>query len=313
MPRVVVIGAAGTSQRRLLSETVATLVGQGFSVEGRPEEGDWRELFSSLRTGGLFSEKRLFVVEEAVRLGPFPSELLPFVEGEGAPSALVLVYEGDLRRTPGKDLVERAWVVRGESVPPWGSRRVAWVREAAREARVDLDGAAASLLAEWIDDAEEIRAQLPKLALAAEGGRVGTPIVEALCIDEGGKSLLLLLDGICRGRASDVLRGLTVLSREPSVLPVVTALHNRLRLALYQALLPPQEAGVVLSALKAKDYASRVAAEAARLYGAEALKRTVAGLIALNAAEKMGRGRGWNGLCLLLLELLASPRRRPRP
>ena len=308
MPQVVIISASGTSQRRLLSETIASFVARGFAVEGRSEELDWQALLSGLRTGGLFSQKRLLVVEEASRLGPFPAELLPFVEGEGASSVLLLVCEGDLRRTPGKALVARASVVRGEPVSPWGGKRVAWAHRAAQEAGVDLDGGAASLLTEWIDDVEEIRAQLPKLALAAGEGPIDRETVEALCIDEGGKNLLRLLDGICRGRVVDVLAGLTGLSREPSILPVVTALHNRLRLALYQALLPPPEARAILGALKARDYASRVAAEAARLYGADPLKDAVAGLIALNVAEKMGRGRGWNGLALLLLELLASSR-----
>jgi DNA polymerase-3 subunit delta len=303
-----VIGAAGTSQRRLLSETLRGLQAEGFSPSGRPEEADWQELFSSLRTGGLFAAKRLFVVENALRLGPFPEELLPYVEGEGSESALVLVFDGDYRKNLGKELLGKAVVVKAPAVPPWGARRVAWVRKAARDEGVDLDGAAAALLAEWIDDAEEIRAQLPKLALAARGGPVDVGLVEALCLDEGGKSLLRLLDGLCRGREVDVLAALRILQEEPSILPVVTALHNRLRLALYQALLPPGEARRILAALKARDYATRVAGEAARRYGPEALKKAVAGLIALNAAEKLGRGRGWNGLTLLLLELLGAGR-----
>ena len=308
MPRIFVIGAAGTSQRRLLSETLRGLQAEGFSLAGRPEEAGWQELFSSLRTGGLFAAKRLFVVENALRLGPFPEELLPYVEGEGGESALVLVFDGDYRKNLGKELLGKAVVVKASAVPPWGPRRVAWVRGAARDEGVDLDGAAAALLAEWIDDAEEIRAQLPKLALAARGAPVHAGLVEALCLDEGGKSLLRLLDGLCRGREVDVLAALRVLQEEPSILPVVTALHNRLRLALYQALLPPGEARRILAALKARDYATRVAGEAARRYGPEALKKAVVGLIALNAGEKLGRGRGWNGLTLLLLELLGAGR-----
>lgn len=309
MPRIVVIGAAGTTQRRLLEEALQGLRSEGFSVEGKPEAGDWPGLFASLRTGGLFETRRLFVIEDAARLGPFPGELLPFVEGEEASSALVLVFDGDFRKNLGKALLDKVQVMRGEAVPLWGGRRVDWVREAACKEGIDLDRAAASLLAEWIDDPEEIRAQLPKLSLASRGRKVDTGVVEALCLDEGGRNLLRLLDGVCRGRDNDVLTALAGLRRGPSILPVVTALHNRLRLSLYQALLSPGEAKTILAALKARDYASRTAAEAARRYGPEPLKVAVAGLIALNGAEKRGLSKGWNGLTLLLLELLAASKR----
>ena len=78
-----------------------------------------------------------------------------------------------------------------------------------------------------------------------------------------------------------------------------------MRLAWYASLCPRQ-AALFGKALGARDYAWRLAGQAAKKYGAAKLTRFTVGLIKLNIDEKSGSSAGWNSLETLLLDLLAK-------
>ena len=128
--------------------------------------------------------------------------------------------------------------------------------------------------------------------------------VETLCLSDGSRSLLKLLDGLCSGKYADCLVSLEYL-REGELLPLVSALYNRFRLAFYIAAFP-SEKGLFLKSLAARDYAARLADGAAQLYGKAKIKNFLLGLMRINANEKSGMGASWYDLDVLVSELLSG-------
>jgi DNA polymerase-3 subunit delta len=297
VPRLLLLVASGAAQRRLLRGTLEDLEKKGFPTGSRMEGGQWLPLLSENRGGGLFDVRRALVVEEAEGLGPFPAAGLALLEGEEAPVALVCVY----REEPGKYLppeaLKRCALIRAEEVPRFGAARMNWIRSVAREARVDLTGDGLALLAELLEDPEEIRGELEKLRLASVGGRVDAERVAALCLDDGGRDFFRLLDGLC---ARDIPRALgaaeALRGRGEPVIPCVSGLYGRMRLAWHASAFPPRESSRLCSALGAGFHAWKTALQAVRIYPPQAIRRFCRDLIRLNAMEKVGRGAGWGEL-----------------
>jgi hypothetical protein len=117
--------------------------------------------------------------------------------------------------------------------------------------------------------------------------------------------MLKLLDGICGGRTAECLASLEILSRNAELLPILGALHNRMRISLYAAEFP-NERPMFARALGARDYALRHAERAVSLYGREKLLRFVMGLININANEKSGMGASWRDLYILVIDLMSG-------
>jgi len=170
---------------------------------------------------------------------------------------------------------------------------------------LSVDRDAAALIVDLLDDPEEIRSQMLSLSMLKKDAPISRVDVEELCLDDGGGGLLKLLDSLCAGDAICAVRSLRTVSSRGELFPLLAALHNRVRLALYASSYP-NDGAMFARALGARDYAWRQAGNAARRYGTKALLNFVVGLIKINVEEKSGRGAGWYALELLVLELLSS-------
>lgn len=302
MPSLLLISASGTAQRRLLEETVADFEKKGHVISGRQEGGEWSPLLSDNLSGGLFDEKRLIVVESASLLGPFPENLDAMV-GADSSVVILLIYESDPVKIFPPDTFKKCTVLKAAPFPRWPRERMMWTLELAGKMGIKIDRDAVSLIIELTEDPEEIRRQLISLSMLKKGGTVTLPDVESMCLDDGTGNLLKLLDGLCCGDHVKTIRSLSAISKNGDLIPLVSAIHNRMRLAWYASMHPGRGA-LFAQALGAKNYAWTMAGNAARKYGAAAIGRFILGLIKINIDEKSGTGSGWAGLETLVIELM---------
>jgi DNA polymerase-3 subunit delta len=311
MPRLIVI-EGHESQRRKLEELLAGLSKKGHVLAGKFEAasvgGGWPEVIAASRNRGLFDDKRMTIVEGAELLGAFPPALDSYLDGDGADDVVVAVFGGDSKKTFAKESLEKIEFIRPDpSVSPWGRRD--WLNGLARAQGAKLDTAAAALLTESLESQEELRAELDKLTLYANGGTITPDAVRNLSFDEGGNALLRFLDGVCQGRHGDVLNALKHLQSEPSPQPALTALYNRLRPALHIVCASPRTEARALAAVGAnREYALRMARSALDRFGGESVKRFMLGLIRLSYLEKTSAGEGWIGFETALWRLMGSER-----
>lgn len=308
MPDLRLVVASGTAQRRVLENTSGELEKHGYVLSGRQEGGDWVSLLSENMSGGLFEENRFIVIESAALLGPMPESLAPMVV-PGASVVILLVYDADPGKLIPAPVLKKCAVIRAEPFPRWPNERQRWVSDLARKMNLQISRDAVSLIVELLEDPEEIRSQLVSLSLLQKDAPITKNDVQTLCLDDGNGNLLKLLDALCDGdgvAAVKTLRAMSGAAATGDLFPLMTALHNRMRLALYAAEYP-RDGAKFAQALSARDYAWRRAVGAARRYGVSALLSFVVGLVMLNVEEKSGRGAGWRSLELLVLDLLSAP------
>ena len=303
MPSLLLISASGTGQRRLLEETVADHEKKGYVISGRQEGGEWGPLLSDNLSGGLFDEKRIFIVESAALMGPFPENLDTMVDGDTS-VIILLVYDSDPVKLFPARTIEKSTILKAAPFPRWPRERMMWASGLAAEMGIRIDREAVSLIIELTEDPEEIRRQMLSLSLLRKGGTVNSSDVESMCLDDGTGNLLKLLDGLCSGDHIKTMRCLSAISKNGDLIPLVSAIHNRMRLAWY-ASVHPGMGSLFEQSLGAKNYAWAMAGKAARRYGADPIGRFVFGLIKLNIDEKSGTGSGWTGLETLVIELMA--------
>lgn len=306
MPRLEAIAAPGGSGRRLLDETLAALASRGYPHRRSVEGGEWSTLLAEGNTGGLFDPLGVTVVEGAEDLGPFPKDLLPLLEGEEASEVILLVYAGDPGKLLSPEARKKILLHKGEKIPFWADARKKWLRSFASSKNILLDEEGASLLVDMIEDPEELRGEVEKLGMYARGRPVDGEMVRALSFDEGRNSVLRFLDAFCTGRPQEVFSALEHLRKEPSVLPLLTALYNRLRPALYLSIFGAKRGGWVQKTFEVRDYALRMSREASDHYSAGAIEALALGLLALSWTEKTGGAEGWWGFETLLLQCMAS-------
>lgn len=306
MPKLRLIVASGTGQRRLLEETVKECEKKGYVQGGRQEGGEWSSLLADNLSGGLFDENRLIIVESAALLGPMPENCGAMVERE-SDTIILLVYDADPSKLFPKEVFQKCEVLKAEEYPRWPRERQNWVSALAQKMNVTIDRDAVAMLVELLEDPEEIRGQLLSLSMLSRQGGVTKEDVEELCLDDGSRNLLKLLDSLCNGDGVTAVRSLREIAKHGDLFPLLSALHNRMRLAAYAAAYPHNGAAFA-KALGARDYAWRMAGQAARKYGPQALSDFVKGLILINVEEKSGRGAGWFSLELLILELTSPAR-----
>jgi DNA polymerase-3 subunit delta len=314
MPRLIVI-EGHESQRRKLEESLSDLEKKGYVLTGKFEsasvQGAWPGIIAASRSGGLFDNKRTMVLESAEQLGTFPPALGEFLEPD-ADDVIVAVFNGDSKKAFPKEVLKKITFVRSDaSVPPWGRRE--WLVNLAREKSCRLDGEAAALLAESVESQEELRSELDKLAFYTDGELITVETVKQLSFDEGSNALLRFLDSVCQVRHKDVLKALKYLQLDPSPLPLLTALYNRLRPALYIACSSPQTEKQALSAIGAtREYALRMARSALGHFGRDAIKQFMLSLIRLSYIEKTSFAEGWIGFEAALWQLLGNSRNSTR-
>jgi DNA polymerase III delta subunit len=263
-------------------------------------------MFSTIIQPGLFAEREAIVIEGIESLGAFPENLASLIEDDKADTQIILVLSGDAK--PLKAIAQSITLIKPEAqVPPW--KRQEWLMNLAKSAKVKIASEAAQLLSDSIESQEELRGELRKLAFYADGREIVRADVEALSFDEGGRSMMMFVDGICDNKPHDVARAIRHL-RGDSILPPLSAITNRLRPALILASFPEK---VQADALKATDndpvkkkYAVVKAKSALKHFGAERVKRFMLKAIRLSFLEKTNRAEGWEGFEAIIWELMAK-------
>ena len=307
MPHIIAIEYS-EAQRRQLAETLASLSKKGWPLSARYEAENfpsWQELFSTVIQPGLFAQREAVVVEGTESLGPFPENLASLIENDTADCVMILVFSTDTKTL--KAIASSITVIKPEAqIPPW--KRKEWLMSLAKSQGMKIAPDAAGMLADSIESQEELRSELLKLGTYA-GKREITPAdVEALSFDEGGRALMKFIDGICDNKPQDVARAVKYLKND-SILPVLSAITNRLRPALMVLCFPES---LQTEALKAVDndpvkkkYAVTKAKNAIKNYGAECVKIFMLKAARLSFLEKTGRAEGWEGFELIIWELMA--------
>lgn len=309
MAHVHLLVASGTLQRRLIERTTDELRSRGYAEIRRTEGADWRSLLTEHRGGGLFEEPVAIVLGDADKMGQIPASASDLMEAPGAASIILVPCTSETSVVP-KELLTKCSISRAAQPSPWSRERDDIIKNAAERHGVSISRDAVLLIKEFFDDLGEAESEAEKLALASlaqETKQIGLGDVEALCLSDDSRVMLKLLDGICNGRALESIRSIEGLRRNSELLPVLSALHNRVRLALYTASYP-KERSAFSRALGARDYAQRQADNAAQLYGKEKLCAFVTGLVRINSNEKTGQGASWRDLDLLIIDLMADQR-----
>lgn len=311
MARPLVIDARGSSQRRLLEETVSEYRKKGFAHDSRLEGVSWVDLLADSRSGGLFEEKRLVVVECAETMGSLQESLVSMVEtGGNSETVCILLYNEDPSRFFPKDLFKKLEVRRAEKVPHWTDARISWMQKRSSRGGAAWSREAMQLLAEWIEDPEELRNEMEKLERAAGTEGVTETLVRQLCLDEGGKVLLRLLDGLCHGRLDHVLASLAGMRVHEEPLRVISALHKRMRFSMYLSRYGAKRKDELMKVLGAKPYQMKQAGAAASRYSCEGLARFVQDMIRASYLAKTTSVDIWNDVELAVLRLLREDTKR---
>lgn len=305
MPHFIVLTGSGSAQRRLLADCIAELKGKGFDSTEKFSGESWNDLFDISRTGGLFEERRAVVVESADLLGPLPEDLFEEVTGSESVVVFLLVMEKDPSKTLPPELSKRVSFRKPQIIPYWLNSRVQWLEREARSRRIKTTPKALHLLAEFIEDPEEMSVELDKLGLASGGGVVDEDLVKALTVDEGGRQMLALLDGLCKGDTKTVIEALSCLRGRDEPLRILSALHKRMRVAMYLSMARGDLRKTAEAALEVKPYQGKVALEATSIFPEDAIVDFVVGVTRESALGKSGLASGWNGVELEILKLLS--------
>ena len=309
MPHITAI-AYSEAQRRQLAETLDALAKKGWPLSAKHEAqefGTWPDMFSSITQPGLFAQRETIVIEEAETLDAFPDSLTELLEDDNADTQLILVFSTDTKTL--KSIADKITVIKPEAqIPPW--KRKDWLLSLAKSGKLKLSADAAQLLADSIESQEELRSELHKLGLYAMNREITVADVEALSFNEGGKSQLTFLDGVCDNKPHDVAKALNFLRLEDSILPILTAITNRLRPALIISRFPESYHTDALKAIDndpvKKKYAVTKSRNALKNYGADRIKRFMIEAARLSFLEKTSRAETWEGFELIIWELMAK-------
>ena len=171
----------------------------------------------------------------------------------------------------------------------------------AKELKFTLAPDAAQLLADSVESQEELRSEINKLAMYSNGREIKVEDVENLSFDEGGRAMMIFIDGLCEGKQDDVARALKYLRDEP-LLPIIASITNRLRIALLLSCF--KNADDVIKLLGVKNYPVKFARTALKNFGADRIKTFIAKSARLSFLEKTNRSEGWEGFELIIWELM---------
>ena len=305
MPNLIAIEYSD-SQRRQLHEELNSLSKNGWPLNGKYEAqkfGTWEKLFENVITPGLFVQREAIVIENSETLGEFPDGLINLIEDDKADCVLILMFNSDIKNL--KSIKNVITIIKPEpEIKIW--ERPKWLINLAKEQKFTLEPDAAQLLSDSIESQEELRGEINKLALYSGGRSINISDVQNLSFDEGGRSLLIFLDGLCAGNFLDVSRALKYLRSEQSILPTLTALTNRLRPALMLSCFNNKYSDEVLKILGTKNYAAKKAQAALKNFGADRIKIFMAEAARLSYLEKTNGAEGWQGFELIIWELMTK-------
>ncbi|MBQ9903264.1 MAG: hypothetical protein IJM47_00610 [Synergistaceae bacterium] len=296
------------SQRRQLKAEIERLNKSGWPLSAKYDAvtfGTWEKLFENAVTPGLFAQRDAVIIENAETLGDFPENLSSMLEDENADTMIVIVLNGDSKIL--KSVSKQISIIKPEAqIPPW--KRKDWLISLAKEQGFTISPDAAQLLAENVESQEELRGEITKLSIYADGRAITLEDAENLSFDEGGRALMNFLDGVCDCKPENVARSLNHLRDEP-LLPTLTALTNRLRPAMMLAVFADMgdEALRAVDADPAKKkYAVTKARSALKNYGASRVKSFMMKASRLSFLEKTSHAEGWFGFEALIWELMTK-------
>ncbi|MBQ6970797.1 MAG: hypothetical protein IJP86_00395 [Synergistaceae bacterium] len=306
MPRIIAIEHS-ESQRRQLKDELARLGKEGWPLSAKYDAetfGTWQKLFETVIAPGLFTQREAIVIENAEILDDFPDSLTSLIEDDKADTVIILVMNSDSKFL--KAIIKSITIIKPEAqVPPW--KRQGWLVSVAKEQGFKLSQEASQLLADSIESQEELRSEILKLGIYADGREITRKDVEELSFDEGGRAMMTLLDGVCADNPADVARAITHLNGD-SPLPVITAITNRLRPAMILSLFQGKNADDALKSAGfdpvSKKYAVSKAKSALKIYGAKRIKIFMAESARLSFLEKTSRAEGWQGFEAIIWELM---------
>jgi DNA polymerase-3 subunit delta len=308
MPHLHVVSGSGAAARRLLAEVTAGLEAKGYGDIRRQEASDWGTLLTENSCRGLFEDNSLVIVEEAEKLGALPEKFASMLEGPGALTYIVLACKSENASIVPKELAEKCSFSKNASPPPWSRERDELILKSARSQGVGISKSAVLLMKELFEDMGELASESEKVASFCSilrRNEISSSDVGDYCLSDGSRSLLKLLDSLCAARSADTIGALSELALRSELTPLLSALHNRFRIAMYFARFPAERA-VFSRALGARDYAARQAETAAKKYGPERLKNFVTGLIRMTSNERSGQSAGWFDLEVLVIDLLSG-------
>ena len=300
MPHIISIENSD-ALRRQLSEKLKELAKNGWPLNGKYEAqtfGTWQKLFEQAATPDIFAAREVIVIEGADSLGDFPEDLTSLIEDDKAPCIIILPGIDQKYLKPIKNLITE--IKKEPEVKPWD--RPKWLVALAKDAKFKLAYDAAQLLTDSIESQEELRSEIDKLALYSGGREVKLEDVEKISFDEGGRAMLIFLDGVCAANPGDVARALKYLRAEP-LLPYLAALTNRLRPALMLSLFAGRNSDEAIKILGTKNYALKKAQAALKNFGPKKIQRFMTKAARLSFLEKTGRAEGWPGFELILWEM----------
>lgn len=308
MPHLIAIEYS-EAQRRQLKAEIDRLSKAGYPLSAKYDAetfGTWDKLFETAIAPGLFAEREAIVVENAEALDAFPEKLSYLVEDDKAEIVIILVFNSDTKNL--KPIAKSITLIKPEKqIPPW--ERQKWLISIAKEQGFRISYDAANLLAENIESQEELRGEILKLGIYADGREITLEDAGNLSFDEGGRAMLMLLDGLCANKPNDVAKALTHL-RDEFMLPILTAVTNRLRPALIISLFQGKYTDPALKAAgfdpAKKNYAINKAKSALKFYGAERIKTFMAEAVRLSYLEKTSRAEGWQGFEAAIWSLMAK-------
>ena len=308
MPHLIAIEYSEAQRRQLKSE-IDRLSKAGYPLSAKYDAetfGTWDKLFENAIAPGLFAEREVIVVENAETLDAFPENLSPLIEDDTADIVIILVFNSDTKTL--KPVAKSITLIKPEAqIPLW--KRQAWLISIAKEQGFQISSDAANLLAESIDSQEELRGEILKLGIYADGREITLEDAENLSFDEGGRAMLMFLDGVCANKPNDVARALTYLREEP-LLPILAAITNRLRPALIISLFRGKYSDAALKAAgfdpAKKSYAINKAKSALKFYGEDRIKIFMAESARLSFLEKTSRAEGWQGFEFIICELMTK-------
>jgi DNA polymerase-3 subunit delta len=188
--------------QRLLLERLAgeDTGGFGLTVFGGDEKVDVAEVVAAARSVGMFAERRVVFVRDVGALEGEPDALVNFAESPPQKShVLVRAPTLDKRRKLHQALDRRGRKLDFAAGP--GGAGVADVRRMGREHGLDVDPAAAALLAELAGfDLYRLDGELAKLAawIGGTGGRADVEAVRAVAASGGLLSGFELADAVLR-------------------------------------------------------------------------------------------------------------------
>jgi len=306
VPGIIAASSSEPSLRRILCEKISSLEADGFELIKSQDGGTWQDLFSMTMTSGLFASRGYVRVESAELLGVFPDKLITMVEAVDTASTLfILVYSNDHKKYFPKELSDRIKVIIPPKVPKWRDKRYEWLKAEALDNGISINRDAAILLIDILEEPEEVLSELSKLSDAGNGP-ITIQMVKELTLDEGKNALLQLMDGICTASPENVIHGFEVLKRKSDVIPVISALYNRIRIAALLHGFRTYDSGKVRQKLHFRNYQFKMSMELFKHYEVEKILWFTAELIKLDYMEKTNSFIGWTGIESCILEFMAG-------